>query len=213
MGVVVRQSLKGTFVNYIGVVLGIFVQFYIVAKYLDPEVIGLSKVVYEVAFLLSTLALFGSGSTGMRFFPYFKDEKTGNHGFLYYYLLFPITGVITITLLYLALRVPIESYFGAKSPLFNQHFYYVIPMLIVLAFWVWAENYAIHRLLRHLYGFRLRLFVEHRKPNAQTRLEFHYARFTQQGAQVCRFPDVGYHQRKYHPADGYIHAGRSEGSL
>ena len=61
MGVVVRQSLKGTFVNYIGVVLGIFVQFYIVAKYLDPEVIGLSKVVYEVAFLLSTLALFGSG--------------------------------------------------------------------------------------------------------------------------------------------------------
>ena len=56
MSVVVRQSLKGTFVNYIGVVLGIFVQFYIVAKYLDPEVIGLSKVVYEVAFLLSSLA-------------------------------------------------------------------------------------------------------------------------------------------------------------
>jgi O-antigen/teichoic acid export membrane protein len=142
MGVVVRQSLKGTFVNYIGVVLGIFVQFYIVAKYLDPEVIGLSKVVYEVAFLLSSLALFGSGSTGMRFFPYFKDEETGNHGFLYYYLLFPIVGVITITLLYLGLREPIEAYFGAKSPLFNQHFYYVIPMMIVLAFWVWAENYA-----------------------------------------------------------------------
>lgn len=142
MGVVIRQSLKGTFVNYIGVVLGIFVQFYIVAKYLDPEVIGLSKVVYEVAFLLSTLALFGSGSTGMRFFPYFKDEKTGNHGFLYYYLLFPIAGVITITLLYLGFRGPIESYFEAKSPLFNQHFFYVIPMLIVLAFWVWAENYA-----------------------------------------------------------------------
>ena len=43
MGVIIRQSLKGTFVNYVGVLLGIFVQFYIVAKYLDPEVIGLSK--------------------------------------------------------------------------------------------------------------------------------------------------------------------------
>ena len=43
MGVVIRQSLKGTFVNYIGVVLGIFVQFYIVAKYLDPEVIGSAR--------------------------------------------------------------------------------------------------------------------------------------------------------------------------
>ncbi len=142
MGVVIRQSLKGTIVNYIGVVLGIFVQFYIVAKYLDPEVIGLSKVVYEVAFLLSTLALLGSGSTGMRFFPYFKNEQKDNNGFLYYYLLFPVIGVVLMTLLYLGLREPIEDYFGAKSPLFNEHFYYVIPMMVVLAFWVWAENYA-----------------------------------------------------------------------
>ena len=142
MGVIIRQSLKGTFVNYIGVVLGIFVQFYIVAKYLDPEVIGLSKVVYEVAFLLSTLALLGSGSTGMRFFPYFKDEKKGNNGFLYYYLLFPIVGVMLMTLIYVCLRGPIEGYFSAKSPLFNEHFYYVIPMMVVLAFWVWSENYA-----------------------------------------------------------------------
>ena len=142
MGVIIRQSLKGTFVNYIGVVLGIFVQFYIVAKYLDPEVIGLSKVVYAVAFLLSTLALLGSGSTGMRFFPYFKDEKNGNNGFLYYYLLFPVIGVVLMTLLYLSLRTPIESYFGEKSPLFNTHFYYVLPMMVVLAFWVWSENYA-----------------------------------------------------------------------
>ena len=123
-------------------VLGIFVQFYIVAKYLDPEVIGLSKVVYEVAFLLSTLALMGSGSTGMRFFPYFKDKESGNHGFLYYYLLFPVVGVTLMTTLYLCLRGPIEGYFGEKSPLFNQHFYYVIPMLVVLCFWVWSENYA-----------------------------------------------------------------------
>lgn len=142
MGVVIRQSLKGTFVNYIGVVLGIFVQFYIVAKYLDPEVIGLSKVIYEVAALLSTLALLGSGSTGMRFFPFFKDEKSGNHGFLFYYLLFPVIGVILMTLIYVGLRGPIEGYFGAKSPLFNQHFYYVLPMMVVLTFWVWGENYA-----------------------------------------------------------------------
>lgn len=142
MGVIIRQSLKGTLVNYIGVVLGIFVQFYIVAKYLDPEVIGLSKVVYEVAFLLSTLALLGSGSTGMRFFPYFKDDKNGNNGFLYYYLLFPVVGIVLMTLIYLGLRGPIEEYFGEKSPLFNEHFYYVIPMMVVLAFWVWSENYA-----------------------------------------------------------------------
>ena len=142
MGVVIRQSLKGTFVNYIGVVLGIFVQFYIVAKYVDPEVLGLSKVIYEIAFLLSTLALLGSGSTGMRFFPYFKDKESGNNGFLFYYLLFPILGVTLMTTLYVCLRGPIEGYFASKSPLFNEYFFYVIPMMVVLCFWVWSENYA-----------------------------------------------------------------------
>ncbi len=142
MGVIIRQSLKGTFVNYVGVLLGIFVQFYIVAKYLDPEIIGLSKVVYEIAFLLSTLALLGSGSTGMRFFPYFKDKEGNNNGFLYYYLLFPLVGVVLMSLIYIGLRTPIEEYFAAKSPLFNEHFFYVIPMMVVLAFWVWGENYA-----------------------------------------------------------------------
>lgn len=142
MGIVIRQSLKGTFVNYIGVVLGIFVQFYIVTKYLDPTVIGLSKVIYEVSFLLSTFALLGSTSTSMRFFPYFKDEKTGNHGFLYYYLLFPTVGVALLTSLYVLLKGPISGLFSEKSPLFNEHYYYVLPMMIVLTFWTVFENYA-----------------------------------------------------------------------
>ncbi len=142
MGIVIRQSLKGTFVNYIGVLLGIFVQFYIVAKYLDPEVIGLSKVVYEVALLLASFALLGTSSSGMRFFPYFKDEKTGNHGFLFYFLLLPTIGTILVTIIFLLLRTPIEGYFGKNSPLFNEYFYYVIPMMIVLAFWQLGEGYA-----------------------------------------------------------------------
>lgn len=142
MGIVIRQSLKGTFVNYIGVLLGIFVQFYIVTKYLDPEVIGLTKVIYDVAFLGSTLALLGLGSSGMRFFPYFKDEKTGNHGFLYYFLLIPTVGSILASLLYVLLKSPILGYFGKNSPEFADFFYMVIPLLLILTFWQVFENYA-----------------------------------------------------------------------
>lgn len=142
MGVVIRQSLKGTFVNYIGVVLGIFVSFYCQTKWLSPEVIGLQKVLYEAAYLLSSLALLGSGSGGMRFFPFFKDEKTGNHGFFYYYLLFPLIGLPLMALIYLLFQQPIQGYFGDKSPLFNDFYYYVLPLMVMLAFWVWWENYA-----------------------------------------------------------------------
>lgn len=143
MGIVIRQSLKGIFVNYVGVVLGIFVQLYIVTKYFNnPEVYGLTKVLYEVGLLGGTLALLGSGSAGMRFFPFFRDEKSGNHGFFYYYLLFPLVGLPLFALIYCVFRGPIESYFGDKSPLFNEYYYYVIPLMFVLALWSWSENYA-----------------------------------------------------------------------
>jgi O-antigen/teichoic acid export membrane protein len=142
MGIVVRQSLKGTFVNYVGVLLGIFVQLYIVTKYLDPEVIGLTKVIYEVALLCSTFALMGSGSSAMRFFPYFKNEKNGNNGFLFYYLLLPITGLVVFGSLYCLLREPIIAFFGANSPTFGQYFYWVLPLMAVLTFWSMFETYS-----------------------------------------------------------------------
>lgn len=142
MGIVIRQSIKGTLVNYIGVMLGIYVQFYIVAKYLDPEVIGLSKVLYEAALLLSTFALLGSGSSGIRFFPYFKNSQNGNNGFLYYYLLFPIVGIVLMSILYLLFQSPIRDFFVSKSALFNNYFYYVLPLMAVLTFWTWSDTYA-----------------------------------------------------------------------
>lgn len=142
MGIVIRQSLKGTFLNYIGVLLGIFVQFYIVTKYLDPTVIGLTKVIYDVAFLASTFALLGLGSSGMRFFPFFKDEKSGNNGFLYYFLLIPTVGCVLSSLIYVFLKEPILDYFGKNSPEFNGFFYWVVPLLIILTFWQVFENYA-----------------------------------------------------------------------
>lgn len=142
MGIVIRQSIKGTFVNYIGVMLGIYVQFYVVAKYLDPEVIGLSKVLYEAAMLLSTFALLGSGSSGIRFFPYFRNKENGNNGFLYYYMLFPIVGIVLMSAIYLLFQDPIREFFVAKSALFNDYFYYVLPLMAVLTFWTWSDSYA-----------------------------------------------------------------------
>lgn len=128
--------------HYVGVVIGIYVSFFLMTKCLPPEVIGLTNVVYNAAYLLSTLALLGSGSSGMRFFPFFKDEKSGNHGFFYYYRMLPVIGIVLFSILYLAFKEPIISYFSVKSRLFTDFFYYVLPLFWVLTFWVFFENYA-----------------------------------------------------------------------
>lgn len=142
MGIVIRQSLKGTAVNYLGVVLGIFVQFVVVTRFLEPEVLGLTQVIYNVALIFSTLCLMGATSSGMRFFPYFKDRGTGDHGFLFYYVLLPVVGCLVFVPLYCLLRAPVCDYFGRQSPQFNDFFYWVIPLMVILAFWTWSETYA-----------------------------------------------------------------------
>lgn len=142
MGIVIRQSFKATFVNYVGVVLGIFVQFYVVAKYLDPEVLGLTKVIYEAALLCSGFAMLSCNSVAMRFFPYFRDPEKHNNGFFFFYLLLPTVGSILLTGIYLLLKGPVTDYFGKNSALFNEYFYWVIPLMIILTFWQFFEGYA-----------------------------------------------------------------------
>lgn len=142
MGIVVRQSLKGTLVNYIGVLLGVFVQLYVVTKYLDPEVVGLTKVVYEVSLLAASFALLGSSHSSMRFYPYFRNKDRGDHGFFYYYLAIPLIGVVLLSAILLLFKSQIIRFFGAQCPVFEDYFIWVLPLMVILTFWQFFENYA-----------------------------------------------------------------------
>ena len=142
MGIIVRQAFKATAVHYIGVVIGIFVSLFLQTKCLSSEAIGLTRVLYEIAYLLSLFALLGAGSVGMRFFPFFKDESTGHHGFFYYFRLMPLVGVTIFSLVFLLLRQPAEQYFSKESPLLCDFIYFVLPLFWVLTFWQFFESFA-----------------------------------------------------------------------
>ena len=75
MGVVVKQSIKGTIVNYLGVAIGAFTTFFILTRYLTAEEVGLTRVLVEAATLLSGLSQLGTSASILRYYPYFKDEK------------------------------------------------------------------------------------------------------------------------------------------
>lgn len=144
MGIIIRQSLKGTLVNYIGVVLGIFVQFYVVAKYLGdhPEVIGLTAVIYRAAFVFAGFAMLSCNSVAMRFFPYFRNEEKHHNGFFFFYLLLPTVGSVLLSLIYVLLKDPVTAFFAKNSAEFNSYYYWVIPLMVILTFWQFFEGYA-----------------------------------------------------------------------
>ena len=83
MGIVIRQSIKATIVNYVGAFLGFVTTVFVMTRFLKPEEIGLTKVIYEVAALVAGFAQLGTSASAMRFFPYFKNPEKNHNGFFF----------------------------------------------------------------------------------------------------------------------------------
>ena len=163
MGIVIRQSIKGTIVNYVGAFIGFLTTMFVVTKFLKPEEIGLTKVIYEVSFLFASLAQLGTSASAMRFFPYFRDPAKNNNGFFFYLLLMPSVGSVVFLSLYYLFRESITAFFIRNSSMFVDYYNYVGILIVFLVFWAVFETYSnllmrivVPKLIREV-GVRLML--------------------------------------------------------
>jgi O-antigen/teichoic acid export membrane protein len=142
MGIVIRQSIKGTLATYTGAFIGFLTTLFVVTKFLSPEDIGLTKVILEVGTMFAVLAQLGTSSSAMRFFPYFKDEKKKHNGFFLYMLVVPFIGCLLFIPLYIFLKGPITLLFAEKSGLFISYYYWVAPLIFFLVYLSIFEAYS-----------------------------------------------------------------------
>ena len=142
MGIVVRQSIKGTIMNYIGVAVGFITTFFVMTKYLTQEEVGLTRVMADAAILLSGLASLGTNTSALRYYPYFRDGESRDHGFFGWTLIVPMVGFIIITILFFFFKDVIINMFEGKSSLFVDYIYLVIPMAFFMMYMTVFETNA-----------------------------------------------------------------------
>lgn len=142
MGVIIRQTIKGTIVNYVGVIIGFFTTFFVITHLLTTEEIGLTRVLVDAGVLLAGLAQMGTGSSIIRYFPYFQDDEKKHHGFFFWTLIIPIVGFCLITFLSFLFKPQICSIFGDKSPLFVEYYYLLAPLSFFLLYLAVFETNA-----------------------------------------------------------------------
>lgn len=142
MGIVVRQSIKGTLMNYLGVAIGFVTTFFVMTKYLTQEEIGLTRVMADAALLLSGLAALGTNTSALRYYPYFRDKASRDHGFFGWTLIVPLVGFVIFTILFFVFKDFIISKFSDESPLFVDYMYLVIPMAFFMMYMTVFETNA-----------------------------------------------------------------------
>ena len=138
MGIVARQSIKGTIATYIGVAVGIVTTFFIQTKALQPEQIGLIDILLQCSLLFGGLAQLGTNSSAMRYYPYFKDEEHRDHGFFGWTLLVPFVGFTLFLLAFFLFKGSIVDFFtkdaGTGAELFPKYVNFVIPLAFFMLY-------------------------------------------------------------------------------
>ena len=152
MGVIAKQSIRGTIVTYLGIAVGVVTTFFVLTRFLTTEEIGLARVLIDAATLFIGLAQLGTNASIIRFYPYFinsASDKPSNrpqaaqpsdHGFFFWALVVPFIGFILFALIYWACSVPLGAFFGDKSPLFVEYYYFVLPLAFFMLYQTICES-------------------------------------------------------------------------
>ena len=133
MGIIAKQSIRGTIVTYLGIAVGFVTTFFVLTRFLTTEEIGLARVLIDAATLFIGLAQLGTNSSIIRFYPYFK-EGDEDHGFFFWAMVVPLIGFILFALIYWVCYAPLSTWFGDKSPLFVNYYYFVLPLAFFMLY-------------------------------------------------------------------------------
>ena len=142
MGIVIRQSIKGTLVTYIGAFIGFLTTLFIVPKFLGEGLYGLTRVIIEAATLFAVIFQLGTSQSAVRFFPHFKSNDKRNNGFFFYLISIVTIGFLLFIPAFFLLKEPVANYFSTKAPLFVDYLYWVIPLTFFLLYWLTFEVYS-----------------------------------------------------------------------
>ncbi len=142
MGIIKRQSIKSTLVVYFGMLLGYVNLLLLAPMILSPEEIGLTKVLYDGSYMLAVIAQLGLWSVATKFYSYFRDKESKDHGFLFNLTIFPIIGFLILSGLLLIFKQEFSSLFIQKSPLIVEYYYYFIPLIFITMYYQVFETYS-----------------------------------------------------------------------
>jgi len=141
MGVIAKQSIRGTIVTYLGIAVGIVTTFFVLTRFLTTEEIGLARVLIDAATLFIGLAQLGTNASIIRFYPYFHEKESDeDHGFFFWALVVPFFGFVLFAVVYWACSAPLGAWFGEKSPLFVDYYYFVLPLAFFMLYQTICES-------------------------------------------------------------------------
>jgi O-antigen/teichoic acid export membrane protein len=133
VGVIKRQGIKNTIITYIGILIGAINIIFIQPKLLTPEELGLTRLLYDFAYIIGLAVPLGLPNIIVKFFPFFKDRNLKHNGFAGIILVVFLVGFVISAASLLFFKPTITSHYIDKASLFVQYFSFIIPFTFIVS--------------------------------------------------------------------------------
>lgn len=142
MGVIQRQTIKGTLYSYLGVGLG-FVNLVILSpKIFSADQIGVIQVLVAMAVILAQFASLGFNNVTVKMFPYFRDKDKKHNGYLGLGFIISLLGFAIFSILILLGKPLMIQQNADKSALLTDYVDWIIPLVFLLLYYNLLDTYA-----------------------------------------------------------------------
>lgn len=138
-----KQSIYSSIFIYIGFAIGAFNVLYLFPKYFTKEEFGLTRILVDIALILSTLCTAAAVPVGLKFNPYYKSHQPGKKNDLISVVI--LTVLLSCLLLWFAapwIEPLIIRKFGYRSPLLVQYVRLIAPITLSYSLLILMEVFA-----------------------------------------------------------------------
>lgn len=133
MGIVFRQSIKATIINFAGALLGALIVF-ISTKFLSPTQYGFNKNIINVGAVAQIFASLGTTITVYNFSQRYANEREKKKVLLTISFLTPIVVVLLLCIPYFIFERQFIDIYKVKDRFYVATFYLYVPLLV----WLWS---------------------------------------------------------------------------
>lgn len=155
MGIIVKQSVKGTIYVYLGVLLGFITTAILFPRIYSTTEVGLLKILVAYATLIAQFGTLGINGATIRLFPFFKTDDRKHHGFLPLALSIGMIGFLISTVLMLTFKPLLIEMSQEKSSLLVEYVNYLIVLVFFQLFFSILDIYY-SALMNSVHGTWLR---------------------------------------------------------
>lgn len=141
MGVIKKQTIKGSIYSYLGVAVGFLTAGLLMPKILSTEQLGLVNLLAAVSAIYAQFSTLGFTKVTERLFSYFRDKDKNHNGFAFLTVIVGASGFAIALVSFFILKPYIIESNIEESPLLVDYIYLMIPLIFFRMITVMLDSY------------------------------------------------------------------------